>query len=158
MENQASGATKPIDVELVREFCDLAESHNLARLDVSYKEFTLRLSRVSEVAQPSVVIPAAAVAAAVPADAAPAKPALPPGVYAVKSPLAGVFYRAVRPGAEPFVNDGDSVRVGQTLCIIEAMKLMNEIAAEQNARVYRILVDNAQVVEAGQDIILLEPV
>lgn len=157
MENQASGATKPIDVELVREFCDLAESHNLARLDVSYKEFTLRLSRVSEVAQPSVVIPAAAVAAAVPADAAPAKPALPPGVYAVKSPLAGVFYRAVRPGAEPFVNDGDSVRVGQTLCIIEAMKLMNEIEADCDGTVKAVLVENGSPVEFGQPLFVIEP-
>jgi acetyl-CoA carboxylase biotin carboxyl carrier protein len=163
MENTPKSGARPIDLDLVREFCDLAESHNLARLDVSYKEFSLRVSRMHEGPPPSVVVPAvpASVVAPSAADAGaaaePAAPKHPANVIAVKSPLAGVFYRAVRPGAPPFANEGDEFSVGQTLCIIEAMKLMNEIAAEQNARVYKILVENAQVVEAGQDIILLDP-
>ena len=157
MEKKSPGSAKPIDLELVREFCDIAESHNLARLDVSYKEFSLRVSRVSEVPMPSVVMPAVTPAAAAVAAVESAAPALPPHIIAVKSPLAGVFYRAVRPGAAPYVSEGDTVAVGQTMCIIEAMKLMNEITAEQGARVFKILVENAQVVEAGQDIILLDP-
>lgn len=155
MDDGTHGAARPLDLDLVREFCEIAESHDLARLDVSYKDFNLRVSRMHEA--PMAVMPAtpAARVAAVPEPVA--APSRPEGVVAVKSPLAGVFYRAVRPGVAPFINEGEEVRIGQTLCIIEAMKLMNEIAAENNARVFKILVENAQVVEAGQDIILLDP-
>lgn len=161
MDEKMQGGVKPIDLELVREFCDIAEAHDLARLDVSYKEFSLRVSRAHAItplsSPPYMAAPPMHAAAPAVTSATVARPKLPDNVIPIQSPLAGVFYRAIRPGAAPFVNEGDEVRVGQTLCIIEAMKLMNEIAAESNARVYKILVENAQVVEAGQDIILLEP-
>ncbi len=159
MEDNTPAST-PIDLNVVRSFCDLAETHNLARLEVSYKSFSLGLSRVVAGARvlqsPEFVTSGADGTAPATSTAPPAPPPLPPNVTAVRSPLAGVFYRAIRPGAPPFITEGDTVRVGQTLCIIEAMKLMNEIAAETHARVYKILVENAQVVEAGQEIILLE--
>lgn len=160
MDERRRGAAKPIDLELVREFCDIVEAHGLARLDVSYKDFSLRVSRAThagvELAS-ALESTATLTSSTLPAAAPPARPKLPENIIPVKSPLAGVFYRAVRPGASPFVNEGDEVRLGQTLCIIEAMKLMNEITADADASVYRILVENAQVVEAGQDIILLQP-
>lgn len=73
------------------------------------------------------------------------------------APLVGVFYRAPAPGAPPFVNEGDLVEVGQTLCIIEAMKLMNEVKSDIRARIKEILVENGQPVEYGQKLFLVEP-
>ena len=101
----------------------------------------------------------------VPAPVAPEEPAVtdaplaPPAddTIVVESPMVGTFYRAPEPGAAPFVEVGDAVEAGQTLCILEAMKLMNEIKSEQEARVRRILVENEQAVEYGQVLFELEP-
>ena len=79
------------------------------------------------------------------------------GYVRVEAPMVGTFYRASQPGAPPFVEEGDIVEIGQTLCILEAMKLMNEIKSEQEARVRRILVENEQAVEYGQVLFELEP-
>ncbi len=73
------------------------------------------------------------------------------------APLVGIFYRAPAPGAPPFVNEGDLVEVGQTLCIIEAMKLMNEVKSDIRGRIKEILVENGQPVEYGQKLFLIEP-
>ncbi|MBM3465314.1 MAG: biotin/lipoyl-binding protein [Armatimonadetes bacterium] len=146
--------THVVDLDLVRSFCDIVETHDLAALEVSYKEFRVKVSRAHE-APPAVVASVPAGVAQSPVE--PSRPAEPANVVKVRSPLAGVFYSAVRPGAAPFVEEGSEVHAGQTLCIIEAMKLMNEIAAEVPGRVYRILVENGHVVEAGQDIIWLVP-
>ena len=77
---------------------------------------------------------------------------------AIVSPMVGTFYRAPAPDADPYVEVGDVVEVGQTVCIIEAMKLMNEIEAESRGRVVKILIENAQPVEYGQKLFLIEPV
>jgi acetyl-CoA carboxylase biotin carboxyl carrier protein len=101
--------------------------------------------------------PAGAAAAAPPA-AEPAPAADPAAKYkAIASPMVGTFYRAPAPDADPFIEVGDVVEVGQTVCIIEAMKLMNEIEAEMKGRVVQVLVENAQPVEFGQKLILVEP-
>ena len=95
---------------------------------------------------------------------APAASAPPPAAAktdqhaAIPSPMVGTFYRAPAPDADPYVEVGDVVEVGQTVCIIEAMKLMNEIESEVRGRVVKILVDNAQPVEFGQKLFLVEPV
>lgn len=75
---------------------------------------------------------------------------------AIVSPLAGVFYRSPNPEAPPFVSEGDQVSAGQTLCIVEAMKLMNEITAERPCKVTKILVENAEAVEEGQPLFIIE--
>ncbi len=75
----------------------------------------------------------------------------------ISAPLVGVFYRSPAPGASPFVNEGDLVDVGQTLCIIEAMKLMNEIKSDIRGKIKKILVENGQAVEYGQKLFLIEP-
>ena len=80
------------------------------------------------------------------------------GLIPVEAPMVGTFYRAPAPGADPYVKEGDIVQKGTVVCIIEAMKLMNEIEAEVKGRVARILVENAQPVEFGQTLFLLEPV
>ena len=90
--------------------------------------------------------------------AAPAAPPVDPGVMRVEAPMVGTFYRAPSPGSPPFVEEGDAVAVGQTLCILEAMKLMNEVKAEQEGIVRRIVPQNAQSVEYGELLFELEPV
>jgi acetyl-CoA carboxylase biotin carboxyl carrier protein len=92
--------------------------------------------------------------------ASPAAPALPAKTEqhaAITSPMVGTFYRAPAPDADPYVEVGDIVEVGQTICIVEAMKLMNEIESEVRGRVVKILVENAQPVEYGQTLFLVEP-
>lgn len=77
--------------------------------------------------------------------------------HEIKSPIVGTFYRAPSPDAEPYVKVGDIVQVGQVLCIVEAMKLMNEIESDVNGKIVQILVENAQPVEYGQTLFLIEP-
>jgi acetyl-CoA carboxylase biotin carboxyl carrier protein len=89
--------------------------------------------------------------------AAPAAQPVDPGVIRVAAPMVGTFYRAPSPGSPPFVQEGDPVGSGQTLCILEAMKLMNEVKAEQDGIVRRIHPENAQPVEYGQLLFELEP-
>ena len=87
-----------------------------------------------------------------------AKPAEPTNNYVeIKAPMVGTFYRSASPDADPYVKEGDSVSSGQALCIIEAMKLMNEIEAEVSGRVVKVLVDNAQPIEYNQSLFLIDP-
>jgi acetyl-CoA carboxylase biotin carboxyl carrier protein len=103
--------------------------------------------------------PAAAAAAAVPAPAAaaaaPAAPAQPQG-HVVKSPMVGTFYRSSSPGAAPFVEVGAQVKEGDTICIIEAMKILNEIEADKSGTITQILGENGQAVEYGQPLFIIE--
>ncbi|MGZ6195161.1 MAG: acetyl-CoA carboxylase biotin carboxyl carrier protein [Candidatus Binataceae bacterium] len=85
-----------------------------------------------------------------------AAPELAPGHRYVQSPMVGTFYRASSPDSDPFVEEGDSVRKGQALCIIEAMKMMNEIEAEIGGKLTKILCDNGQPVEYGQPLMIIE--
>jgi len=102
------------------------------------------------------VAPAPAAPAPAPAAGeAAAAPAVPEG-HVVLSPMVGTFYRAPQPGAEPFVQVGDTVSEGDTLCIIEAMKLLNEIEADKSGRIKAILVENGQPVEFGQPLFVIE--
>jgi acetyl-CoA carboxylase biotin carboxyl carrier protein len=103
---------------------------------------------------PTPAQPAQPLESAGPPASAPPRPA---NVSELKSPMVGTFYRAPAPGAEPFVKIGDRVRKGQTLCIIEAMKLMNEIECEVDGTVVDILTENAQPVEFGEPLLLIEP-
>jgi acetyl-CoA carboxylase biotin carboxyl carrier protein len=103
------------------------------------------------------VAPAAPRAAAPAAESTATAMEATNGHPAITSPMVGTFYRSPAPDADPFVEVGDVVEVGQTVCIIEAMKLMNEIEAETKGRVVKILVENAQPVEFGQRLFLLEP-
>ena len=128
-------------------------------------DFKLELSK-GAVAPPSLLVPvaqAAPASAGFPAPAVGPSPAAPPvaaaaPAMAVKSPMVGTFYRSPSPEASPFISVGDVVKPGQTVCIVEAMKLMNEIEVEQAGKVVRILVENGQAVEFGQVLIELEPV
>lgn len=141
-------------VELARELARIARENQLAEIEYREENTVLRL-----IFEPKKkFVQAATVAAAAPPPtttvvleeaAAAALPSAPAGPT-INSPLAGVFYRAPRPNSPPFVEAGQQVATGQTLCIVEAMKLMNEITAEGPLKVLRVLVENGQVVEAGQ--------
>jgi acetyl-CoA carboxylase biotin carboxyl carrier protein len=100
-----------------------------------------------------VVAPAAPAAPATP----PAEPAAEEGLHAVKSPIVGTFYEAPSPGAPPFVKAGDSVEVGQVLCIVEAMKLLNEIESDFAGEIVKKLVSNGQPIEYGQELFVIRP-
>lgn len=152
-------------VKLARELARIARENQLA--EIEYRNETTRLRLIFERETPAMVAVAGppAIASGVAPSAVPsngAGPAAEPPPQTsgptVNSPLAGVFYRSPRPGAPPFVEVGATVGVGDTLCIVEAMKLMNEITAEQPMRVRKILVENAAVVEAGQALFEYEPI
>ena len=106
---------------------------------------------------PEAAAPAAPVAASTPVESAPAAPAVEAGLHTVRSPIVGTFYECPSPGSPPFVKVGDTVEVGQVLCIVEAMKLMNEIEADVAGEIVKKLVANAQPIEYGQELFVIRP-
>jgi len=149
-----------MDLRKLKTLIELVESSGIAELEISEGEERVRITR----SLPATAPPSPA-AASVPTTAlttgeravsatAPTPPAEPEG-HAVKSPMVGTFYRAASPGTKPFVDVGDEVQVGDALCIIEAMKLMNEIEADRAGVVKAILVENGQPVEYGQPLIVI---
>ncbi len=150
-----------IDYEDIRKLIALLEEKNLALFELEVEGFKIKISRGLPAAAAAVpaVAPAAGPAAAVEAKA-PAAPAAPreigQNLHAVASPMVGTFYRAPDPTAAPFVDLGETVRKGQTLCIIEAMKLMNEIESDVDGVVAEILVENAKPVEFGQRLFVIQ--
>lgn len=106
---------------------------------------------------PAMEVGAAPVAAPAAASAPPAKPAQEEGLHTVKSPIVGTFYEAPSPGAPPFVKVGDTVEVGQVLCIVEAMKLLNEIESDVAGEIVKKLANNGQPIEYGQELFVVRP-
>ena len=146
-----------MDLRKLKTLIELVESSGIGELEIQEGEERVRITRAGPVPHPPVAAQAAAGApgAAAPAPAAaPAAPAEPEG-HVVKSPMVGTFYRSASPGAKPFVDVGDSVQQGDTLCIIEAMKLMNEIESDASGVIKAILVDNGQPVEFGQPLVII---
>jgi len=148
-----------MDLRKIKTLIDLVQQSGIAELEITEGEERVRISRsgiaapapaAAPVAMPAVA--AAPVAAAVPEPAAEA--AVPEGEL-LKSPMVGTFYRSASPGAKPFVEVGQSVKAGETVCIIEAMKLLNEIEADRDGVVKTILVENGQPVEYGQPLFVI---
>jgi len=144
-----------IDFDEVRKVIALLEEKSLSEFGVEVDGFKLRISRFGQVPSPPPEAPPAASAAgpsvgeaAAPFGAPPAEPDR--NAHVVTSPMVGTFYRAPDPTASPFVDIGDTVKKGQTLCIIEAMKLMNEIESDIDGTVDEIFVENGKPVEYGQ--------
>ncbi|MBI5658058.1 MAG: acetyl-CoA carboxylase biotin carboxyl carrier protein [Nitrosomonadales bacterium] len=147
-----------MDLRKLKTLIDLVESSGIAELEISEGEERVRITR-SPLAAPQPVVYAAPPQQAVipvpqPPAATPAEPAEPEG-HAVKAPMVGSFYRCPSPGAKAFVEIGQSVSVGDTLCIIEAMKLLNEIEADKAGTIKAILVENGQAVEYGQPLFII---
>jgi acetyl-CoA carboxylase biotin carboxyl carrier protein len=143
----------------LRRLIRLVQRTGIGELEVTSEGRTVRIS-----AQPGGVATFASPAASPPASQAPAAPTTPAETrpaadkrVAITSPMVGTFYRAPAPDADPYVEVGTAVEVGQTVCIIEAMKLMNEIESEVKGRIVEMLVENAQPVEFGQKLFLVEP-
>ena len=141
-------------VELTRRLATIAAELGLSEIEIESEGTRLRVQRASAPTAPVAAAPAPAPAAD--AGVTVADAAVPSGIT-VEAPMVGTFYRASGPTAEPYVREGDVVKEGQVLCIIEAMKLMNEIEAKSAGRVMRVLVENGQPVEYGQPLFVLEP-
>jgi acetyl-CoA carboxylase biotin carboxyl carrier protein len=153
-----------MDLRKLKTLIELVETSGIAELEIQEGEERVRITRASAVpaiappvthtthhhAAPAPLAPAAAVEAA-----PPAAPPEPTG-HPVKSPMVGTFYRSATPGSKPFVEVGDRVEEGTTLCIIEAMKLMNEIESDKAGVVKAILTENGQPVEFGQLLFVIE--
>ena len=148
-----------MDLRKLKKLIDLVQESGISELEVTEGEEKVRIAKHST-APVANYMPPMQVAAPQPAAAAtlvvapPAEAALPDGVV-VKSPMVGTFYRASAPGAKPLVDIGQTIAVGDRLCIIEAMKLMNEIEAEVAGSVKAILVENGQPVEYGQPLFVI---
>jgi len=147
-----------MDLRKLKTLIDLVQQSGIAELEVSEGEERVRICRGGQPAHTNVVMaPAPAVpalAAAPAAPMAPAEPALPEG-HIVKSPMVGTFYRASAPGAKAFVEVGQAVKAGDTVCIIEAMKLLNEIEADHDGVIKAVLAENGQPVEYGQPLFVI---
>jgi oxaloacetate decarboxylase (Na+ extruding) subunit alpha len=156
-ETLASGGVDQARAERIRELVRIVQETGIG--EVSIEESGMRVSvRRSEDRGPVPVLPDATPLAPLDETEAPATVPSPNGLVRVEAPMVGTFYRAPQPGAPPFVEEGQPIGAGQTLCILEAMKLMNEVKADVDSIVRSILVENAQPVEFGQLLFELEPV
>ncbi len=152
-----SSKKTPIDHDLIRQLADLLDETNLSEIEVEQNDLRVRVARQMTVSAPVAAAPApaaAAVSAAPATEAASVDPSNHPG--AVPSPMVGTAYHAAEPGARPFVDVGQSVREGQTIIIVEAMKTMNQIPAPKSGTITAILVDDGQPVEFGEPLVIIE--
>ena len=151
-----------MDLRKLKTLIDLVQQSGIAELEITEGEERVRISRFGAVPAAAPAVPLAPPAVAMPAPeaagsacaAAEAAAAEPEG-HAVKSPMVGTFYRSSAPGSKPFVEVGSAVKSGDTVCIIEAMKLLNEIEADCDGVIKAILVDNGQPVEYGQPLFVI---
>lgn len=156
-----------MDLRKLKTLIDLVSDSNVSELEITEAEGTVRIVKSAPAPVAMVAAPVAAVAApvavAAPSPAAPAAvpvaaPAAEPVVqgHTVKSPMVGTFYRASSPGAKAFAEVGQQVKEGDTICIIEAMKILNEIEADKAGTITKILVENGQAVEYGAPLFIIE--
>ena len=149
-----------MDLRKLKKLIDLVQESGISELEVTEGEEKVRIAKqltaapVAHQVYAAAPIAHAAPVAAAPATATASEPALPAG-HIVKSPMVGTFYRASSPDAKPFAEVGDSVKEGQTLCIVEAMKLLNEIEADASGVIKAILVENGQPVEFGEPLFVI---
>ena len=154
-----------MDLRRLKTLIDLVSESNVSELEITEAEGKVRIVKSSGVAVAAPMVMAAAPVAAMPqavaapvataAEPVPVAEAPAPG-HAVKSPMVGTFYRASSPGAAPFVQIGSVVKEGDTLCIVEAMKILNEIESDKAGTVTQILCENGQAVEYGQPLFIIE--
>jgi acetyl-CoA carboxylase biotin carboxyl carrier protein len=160
-----------MNLKELKELIEFLEEKNIAEFEMERGDVKVRIKRAGEhtivhtggeprfYAVPPSPGPAPELGSApvVPAAAPPAAPAPEEGLHMVKSPIVGTFYEAPSPGAPPFVKPGDSVEVGQVLCIVEAMKLLNEIESDVAGEIVKNLAVNGQPIEYGQDLFVIRP-
>ena len=149
-----------MDLRKLKTLIDLVSESNISELEITEADGKVRIVK-SEPASVAPPAPAQSVAASALAPAPLAAPIAPPAepevtAHTVKSPMVGTFYRSSSPGGKPLVELGDTVKEGEPICIIEAMKIMNEIEADKSGKVTRILCENGQAVEFGQPLFHVE--
>ena len=158
MASASKSKSSKSETKLVKELADILDASGLAEIEYETEAVSIRLSRVTGAAPVAAVAPVAPVPAAAPTAeapaASPANPASHPG--AVTSPMVGTVYSSPEPDAPAFISVGDTVKAGQTLFIVEAMKVMNPITAPKAGTVTNILVQNAQPVEFGEALVIVE--
>ncbi len=149
-----------MDLRKLKTLIDLVSESNVSELEITEADGKVRIVKTAPVvtvaAAPAMVAAAPVAAAPVAPAAAAAAPAAELSGHVVKSPMVGMFYRSTSPGAKPLVEVGQQVKEGQALCIIEAMKIMNEIEADKSGTVTKILVENGLAVEYGQPLFVIE--
>ena len=155
-----------MDIRKVKKLIELLEESGIAEIEISEGEESVRISRyppgqaapmIHYAAAPAPAVAQAAAPAPMPAAPLAAAPAAPSKAdHTVTAPMVGTFYSAATPGAKPFVDIGSEVNVGDTLCIIEAMKMMNQIESDKAGRVTAVLVKNGEPVEFGQPLFIIE--
>ena len=168
----ASATFANSEIQHIEQLLRFMSEHNLEEFEYSHGDLRIRLKKPSAgvalasprmVAAPEIIVAGAPSPASVPVPMAAAAPVPSPeprsseDLHLVKSPIVGTYYSAPSPGAEPFVKVGGYIETGQTLCIVEAMKLMNEIESDISGEVLRIFVENGQPVEYGQPLFGIRP-
>ena len=155
----ATGPSSPkkasVNLKDLKKIIEMMRKAELTEVDVEQEGIKIKLRKGSA---PELAAPAAAPALLAPAPAAPVPlaPAAPAGLT-ITAPMVGTFYRSPSPDADVFIQEGSLIEPGKTVCIIEAMKLMNEIKAEVKGKIVKVLVENAQPVEYGQPLFIVEP-
>lgn len=152
-----------MDIRKIKKLIELLEESDIGELEIKEGEESVRISRGSSSLQPMQMMPAAMAPAPVAAPAAPAATAAPESeaaapvsnTHAVKSPMVGTFYTAPSPGSSPFVKVGQQVKPGDVVCIVEAMKMMNQIEADKAGIVEAILIDDGEPVEFDQPLVTI---
>ena len=152
-----------MDLRKLKKLIDLVQESGIAELEITEGEEKVRIARGGAIsvtplaagASPVVAVPASVPAAPTVAHTAAPVPEAAPEGHVVKSPMVGTFYRAPSPDAKPFVEVGATIKAGETICVLEAMKLMNEIESDASGTVKAILVENGQPVEYGQALFII---
>lgn len=146
-----------MDIRKIKKLIELIEASDIAEIEIIEGEESVRINRYSQAVAPVMAAPvtmAAPVASATVSTSAPAAPEI--SGHVVKSPMVGTFYRSASPGSAAFVEVGHTVKEGDTLCIIEAMKILNQIEADKSGVIKQILIENAQPVEYDQPLFIIE--
>jgi acetyl-CoA carboxylase biotin carboxyl carrier protein len=154
-----------MDIRKIKKLIELLEESGIAEIEIKEGEEAVRISRMAPAVPVTQVMHAAAPAAALPARVPELQPAAlaaesaqkpKPNEHVITAPMVGTFYAAPSPGAKPFVEIGDEIEMGQVLCVIEAMKMMNQIEADKAGRVTSIMARNGDPVEFGQPLFVIE--
>jgi len=146
-----------MDIRKVKKLIELLEESNVAEIEIHEGEESVRISRQGS-SPPQFLMQGPTASATAPAASVPTAPVAPEPdeKNMVRSPMVGTFYRSPSPGSNPFVEEGSEVKVGDTLCIIEAMKILNQIECERAGSIKRIMVENGQPVEYNQPLFVIE--
>lgn len=148
-----------MDIRKIKKLIELLEESGIAEIEIREGEESVRISRgqIAQAAPVQYTVPAAApIATSTPAAAQPAAAPAQAAGTPIKSPMVGTFYRSASPTAKPFVEVGSSIKAGDTLCVVEAMKMFNQIEAETSGTITAILVENGQPVEYDQPLFIIE--